>query len=271
MAKNQIQLSVAEAIIDDVGKSLVRIDESFIKEIGAKEGEVIAVDGGKKTFALTKKGYPGDFGTKLIRMDRKIRGNVRVVIGDQVKVSKAKLPAASKVVIGNGGTGIEFRGVPELFGQCLAGKPFSKGDSFTLSAPESQQRYSLTESLFFKDLLGGMEDYFKPEADLLQFKILDIVPNSGGIIGPDTKIIFKKGAQEQPLYAQLLQERFNLLREEMMNSKNVPQLEKLKRKVLKAEIRISPKAIKTFDKLKARLLKEIEKKGGVLGKKNTNQ
>lgn len=161
MAKNQIQLSAAEAIIDDAGKGLVRIDESFIKEIGAKEGEVIAIEGGKKTFALAQKGYPGDFGTKLIRMDRKIRGNAGVVIGDQVKVSKAKLPAASKVIIGNGGAGIEFKGVPELFKECLNGKPFSKGNSFTLSAPESQKRYSLTESLFFKELLGGMDKKYK--------------------------------------------------------------------------------------------------------------
>ena len=65
----QVQLSVMESISDDVGKGIVRLDNSFMKSIGVKDGDIIAVHGFRKTFVIVNMAYPGDSGMKIVRMD----------------------------------------------------------------------------------------------------------------------------------------------------------------------------------------------------------
>ena len=41
MAEKELKLKVAEAIQDDVNKGIVRIDSSFLTEIGIRPGDII--------------------------------------------------------------------------------------------------------------------------------------------------------------------------------------------------------------------------------------
>src|SRR3972149_10759374 len=94
-----INLKVAEAIQDDVNKGIVRIDSSLMSEIGVKSGDIVELKGERKTIAIVDRAYPGDIGLNIIRMDGLIRRNAKTGIGEVVKIGKADIKEAKKIVI----------------------------------------------------------------------------------------------------------------------------------------------------------------------------
>src|SRR3990167_6109 len=85
----ELGLKVAEATQDDVNKGIVRIDSGFMREIDARPGDIVEIQGERKTVAITDRAYPGDIGLNIIRMDGIIRRNAKTGIGELVKVRKA--------------------------------------------------------------------------------------------------------------------------------------------------------------------------------------
>ena len=83
-----IQLKVAEAISDDVGKGLIRIDAPFMKEIGVEEGDIVVIKGSRITYARLAGAYPGDSMINITRIDKFIRVGAGVEIGEMVKIYK---------------------------------------------------------------------------------------------------------------------------------------------------------------------------------------
>ena len=81
MPEKELKLKVAEAIQDDVNKGIVRIDSSFLNEIGIRPGGIVELEGERKTVAITDRAYPGDIGLNIIRMDGIIRKNSKTGIG----------------------------------------------------------------------------------------------------------------------------------------------------------------------------------------------
>ena len=55
---------------DEFGRGIVRIDNKIMKELGIREGDVIELQGQKKTAAIAVRSYPADIGLKIIRMDK---------------------------------------------------------------------------------------------------------------------------------------------------------------------------------------------------------
>ena len=90
-------LRVAEAKQRDVGKGRVRIDVNVMKRLGISPGDVVEIEGRKKTAAIAWPGYPEDQGTGIIRMDGFIRRNAGVGIGDKVVVKKANAKPATVI------------------------------------------------------------------------------------------------------------------------------------------------------------------------------
>src|SRR6056297_905187 len=97
--KKQVELKVVEAFQDDVNKGIVRIDSSFMKKIGVSSGDVVKIEGARKTVAIVDRAYPGDLGQRKIRMDGLTRRNAKTGIGETVNVKKAEVKEAKKVVI----------------------------------------------------------------------------------------------------------------------------------------------------------------------------
>ncbi len=87
-------LRVAEAKQRDVGKGKVRIDPEYLRMIDAEPGDVVEIEGRKKTAAIALPAYPEDRGSDIIRMDGLIRKNAGVSIGDKVIVRKANVRPA---------------------------------------------------------------------------------------------------------------------------------------------------------------------------------
>jgi AAA family ATPase, CDC48 subfamily len=90
-------LRVSEAKPRDAGKKRVRIDPDIMKELGVEAGDVVEIEGKRKTAAIVWPSLPEDLGLDIIRMDGTLRRNADVNIGDKVIVRKASPKPATKV------------------------------------------------------------------------------------------------------------------------------------------------------------------------------
>src|SRR3989338_4028370 len=127
-----VKLKVMEAVQDDVNKGLVKVDSSYLKQIGASPGEVVEVIGERTTAAIVDRAYPGDIGLNIIRMDGNTRRNARTSIGELVTVKKAAVKPAKKVIIAPASKGVLVRASSQIFKQGLLGKALVKGDIVSL-------------------------------------------------------------------------------------------------------------------------------------------
>jgi AAA family ATPase, CDC48 subfamily len=93
----EVILRVSEAKPRDAGKKRVRIDPDVMKELGVEAGDVVEIEGKRKTAAIVWPSLPEDLGLDIIRMDGTLRRNADVNIGDKVIVRKANPKPATKV------------------------------------------------------------------------------------------------------------------------------------------------------------------------------
>ncbi|MCS7107346.1 MAG: CDC48 family AAA ATPase [Acidilobaceae archaeon] len=93
----EVTLRVAEAKPKDSGKKRVRIDVDTMKYLGLESGDVVEIEGKKKTVATVWPALPEDTGLEVIRMDGLIRKNAGVNIGERVVVRKANTRPATRV------------------------------------------------------------------------------------------------------------------------------------------------------------------------------
>lgn len=93
--KKELVLKVMEARQKDVGRAKVRIDVEMLASIGVSPGEVVEIEGTRKTSAIAWANAAEDAGLDIIRMDGIIRKNAGVSIGDKVTVRKAVAKSGS--------------------------------------------------------------------------------------------------------------------------------------------------------------------------------
>jgi len=94
---NDLVLRVAESKQRDVGRGKVRIDADAMKAIGVSVGDIIEIEGKRKTAAIVWPAYTEDQGMDIIRMDGLIRKNASVGIGEKVTIRKAEAKVATLV------------------------------------------------------------------------------------------------------------------------------------------------------------------------------
>ena len=95
--RREIQLRVAEARQRDVGRGKVRIDPHVMRKLGVNPGDIVEIEGKRKTAAIVWPAYPEDQDETIIRMDGLIRKNAGVSIGEKVTIRKASARPASLV------------------------------------------------------------------------------------------------------------------------------------------------------------------------------
>ncbi|MEM3372706.1 MAG: CDC48 family AAA ATPase [Candidatus Anstonellales archaeon] len=130
VTSNQIILKVAEALQNDVGRGLVRIDSRARKELNAQIGDIVELKGKKTTVAIVWQAHPQDEGMGIIRMDGYIRQNAGVSIGDKITVKKAiDIKEAKKVIFAPASGTVKYSNdFVEMMKKKLIGKPFVRGD-----------------------------------------------------------------------------------------------------------------------------------------------
>ncbi|KAA0000195.1 MAG: CDC48 family AAA ATPase [Thermoplasmata archaeon] len=125
-------LKVEEAKARDVGRGIARIDAEIAKEMGLVPGDVILVEGKKKTACIYWPGYAEDSGRGVIRIDGATRRNAGVGIDDKVKVKKIKAKTAEKITFALTEE-LRIIGVEEYLAHLLEGHAVAKGDVIELN------------------------------------------------------------------------------------------------------------------------------------------
>ncbi|MFW9998038.1 MAG: CDC48 family AAA ATPase [Candidatus Odinarchaeota archaeon] len=125
-----IRLRVKEALIRDVGKGIVRIPLRYLDRLGLSPGDIVEVEGDKRTTVIAKKLIEGE---NFVRMDGTIRTNcdarldefVTVRVPRETEVAKSLLLAPSGKFI--------IKGAENLFKRELTGRPVNRGDVIRLT------------------------------------------------------------------------------------------------------------------------------------------
>ncbi len=124
-----VELKVAEALQNDVGRGLVRIDSRARKVIGVTTGDIIELKGKRSTAAVVWQAHPQDEGLNIIRMDGYLRQNTGMALGDKIFVKKAELKEAKKVVLAPTQPMKYSPGFDEFVKKKLVGRAMAKGDT----------------------------------------------------------------------------------------------------------------------------------------------
>ncbi len=131
MAQGQ-ELTVADTLVTDSGKSYARIDSKARKQLDVQSGDIIEIKGKiKSTAAIVQTAHPSDEGLGFIRIDGYLRQNVGVGIGDKVYATKAEVKDSERVVIAPppGQKPPLSPDFAEYAKRRLEGRPLAKGDS----------------------------------------------------------------------------------------------------------------------------------------------
>ncbi len=192
--KKEVKLKVAEAVQDDVNRGIVRIDSQFLQQLGIRPGEIVEIEGERKTVSLVDRAYPADIGHNIVRMDGLIRRNARASLGELVTVRKADIKPAKRVTLAPARKGIMIRASPEIFKQGLGGRAVVKGDIVSLGSP-ARRKPGMPSAFddFFRlldeEVVGfGLGD--------LKFVVADTLPKQAVLINEFTEVTFNPEAAE---------------------------------------------------------------------------
>ncbi len=162
-----LELKVSEALAEDVGKGLARLDPEDIKAINAVLGDVIEIAGEKTTVARITGAFPQYLGKRLIQIDGITRENAKAFVGGKVKIRKTPRKTATTIVI----SPLDFTNIlpddkeVDQFPKVLQGLSTILGDKLNIP------------------FLGGKDRLFLVEATS---------PQGAVIINQQTKFVLKK-------------------------------------------------------------------------------
>jgi transitional endoplasmic reticulum ATPase len=164
---SDLELEVAEALAEDVGKGWARLDPEDIKGLNGVLGDLIEIQGAKKTVARITGIFPEFSGKKVIQIDGITRSNAQTSLGEVVRVKKIPRKTATTILIGplDFAYGLPEENELEQFARVLQGMPVMLGDKINIP------------------FLGGKERLFQVEATS---------PSGGVVINQKTKFILKK-------------------------------------------------------------------------------
>jgi transitional endoplasmic reticulum ATPase len=198
MAKEkEVSLRVMEAMQEEAYKGIVRIDNQYMKEIGVRAGDIIEIEGARRTVGIVDRAYPTDVGEPLIRMDGILRRNAKTGIGDQVKVRKTEFKEAKKVTIAPAQKGmmIQIQGNPEGMKRSLLGRVVVKGDIISLGGTTRRSKTFKSSGNPFdviEQMMQGINDMntggFMGSLGAIRFIVADTNPAGAAIITENTEL-----------------------------------------------------------------------------------
>ncbi|MEM5815478.1 MAG: CDC48 family AAA ATPase [Candidatus Aenigmatarchaeota archaeon] len=187
MSNGEVKLKVGELTSkEEAGRGIARIDSEIMKKIGVREGDIIELEGTKKTGAIARRAYPADIGLNIIRIDGITRRNAGVGVGESVIVRKANAVEAKKVVLAPADPGIVLNFSPHMIKENLFGRPVNKGD-IVVPSPAYRRR----ANTFFEEFFGAdfEELFFNPFPSEVRLIVVNTDPTNKIVyIGEATEI-----------------------------------------------------------------------------------
>ncbi len=125
-------IKVAELKAGETGRGIVRLDPALMDVLSIKVGDIVQIDGNKKTVAKVLRGAPEDTNLGIIRMDGATRRNAGVALDERVGIKKVVAKNAEKIVF-SPTEQLRLQGGEEYLKQVLDGRVIAKGDTITLN------------------------------------------------------------------------------------------------------------------------------------------
>jgi len=124
------QLKVREALPKDVGRATARIDPGDMKRLGLEVGQIITIEGKRKTAAKVMPSYADDRGKKIVQIDGITRENAKIGLDEKVAIEKAENKTARKIIVAPltmAGT-LQKDKDAKYIGSLIEGRPLMAGD-----------------------------------------------------------------------------------------------------------------------------------------------
>jgi len=124
------QLKVKEALPKDAGRAIARIDPEDMKSLELEVGQVIEIEGKRKTAAKAMPCYADDRGKKIIQIDGITRENAKIGLDEKATVRGVNSRPASKITLSPlTATGaVQKDKDAQYIGSLIEGLPLTSGD-----------------------------------------------------------------------------------------------------------------------------------------------
>ena len=187
--ETEIRLKVGELTArEEAGRGIVRIDSGTMSKLGIKEGDVVEIEGARKTGVIAVRSYPADVGLNIVRMDGIVRRNAGSGVGEVVKLRKSDAKEAKRVSIAPAEKGMIIHIAPNLVKQNIYMRPVAKGD-IIVPSPVVRRKNNRGPSIF-EDFFGfDFDDFFyTPFPGETRFVVTNTDPNGIVKIGDITDL-----------------------------------------------------------------------------------
>jgi len=184
----ELKLKVGELTgREDFGRGIARIDSNLMKKIGVKEGDILEIEGKRKTGAVAIRSYPADISLNIVRMDGLVRKNADASIGEFVKIRKADAKEAKHVTLAPAQKGFMLHISPNLLKQNLFMRPMTKGD-IIITNPVFKTRTRNNEDIFSQFFGINIEEVFLPMGAEMRLVVVKTQPEGVTQISDMTEI-----------------------------------------------------------------------------------
>ena len=129
---NEKALKVAELKSGEAGRGVARIDPEVMEILGIKVGDIVQIDGSKKTAVKVLRGGPEDANKGIIRIDGTTRRNAGTGIDERVDIKKIVAKNAEKITFAPTEQ-LRIQGGEDYLRQVMEGRVLSKGDKIALN------------------------------------------------------------------------------------------------------------------------------------------
>ena len=184
--ENELKLKVGELTErGDFGRGIIRINSKDMKKVGINEGEIVEIEGKRKTAAIVVRAYPADAGIEVVRMDGLERRNCGAGIGEAVNIRKVNVSEAKTVSIAPARKGIIIHMDSGLLKQNMLMRPVVTGDIVIPNPIVQDRRRPSMESPMFdllKDFGFNMGEIDFPFMPFGEEKFVIVNTNPKGIV-----------------------------------------------------------------------------------------
>jgi transitional endoplasmic reticulum ATPase len=126
-----LYVTVKEATHDDAGKGIARLSIEVMKDLCLVSGDIIEIIGKKKAAAIIWPGFAQDTGSRILRIDGNIRGNVGTGIDEKVQIRKSEAEYAKKIVL-QPTHPVHLVGGEQYLSRHLRGHPVTEGQTIRI-------------------------------------------------------------------------------------------------------------------------------------------
>lgn len=144
---------VKEARSQDVGRGIARLDPIQMEKLDLSVGDIVELEGKRRTVAKIMPTYPEDRGHGILQIDGLVRENAKSGIDEKIRIKKVDWKPADKIVLTPLTLMRAFSGDDRYLGSLLTGLPLVEGDRLRAHLIGAQAREFQVAATFPKGIV----------------------------------------------------------------------------------------------------------------------